>query len=61
MCLIAITYNDFHTWTGTALLANTCRNCSVNSPMGVKKEITQVFTLSYLLGGIYGGVRTKHA
>ena len=37
-----------HTWSGTAVLANTCRNCSVNPPMEIKKENAQfvVFTLT---------------
>ena len=40
ICLFPIRYYDFqnNTWSGTELLANSCRNCSVNSPMGVKRE-----------------------
>lgn len=42
--MISITYKDLQeiiTWsvTGTPALANSCRNCSVNSPMGGKREL----------------------
>ena len=50
ICLFPIKYNDFqkknHTCSGTVALANTWRNCPVNSPMRVKGEVGrfEVFT-----------------